>query len=491
MLKVQFPALFLAASLTGCAVVKTYDASDSDNLDGLVYFLPNIYAKLVYTRTKVPSENIKATKAALEKAEAELKAANSHHAVIKAATELAKKEFEAAIDGTTAQAELKKKYESLQASLVVASENKKKKTEARDKAKLNAEASAATKVGIKFKDAITVTLLPATPDTRKPLLAKLEHKWNRSDDLKITTTSSGLLQSANLSSEDKTGEILVTLAKLVVAGFKVSSVPLSPSTTDTGKQSDSTERDDKLCLVRGSKYIKGIEKEAFTHEKVFDPSDPVQVVSVNQWLCNVGAPFELKINESHEEDVALLFSTEEALKENYNQMIETIKNNRLKRDEEFLKNKDPEAGLLYRRPLVYTVDLYKKIFYNDKNEPVSNMSDAELYRAFPTHSNQVSLPNRGTIGLVNMEAGAFVKTEHSVVFKDGMLVENKQVKPSEMLGFVKIPLDILNELIKLPTEILQLKFDVSSKEAELMKKEIEILKTREELKEVLEANQTQ
>jgi len=95
----------------------------------------------------------------------------------------------------------------------------------------------------------------------------------------------------------------------------------------------------------------------------------------------------------------------------------------------------------------------------------------------------IYIPNNGPIGRVNLTAGPFVKTEHNVKFKDGMLTSVDATRPSEMLGAVKTLPDSLKAIAAVPAEMLQLKIDYSSKEAELAKKQTETIKALQEKKE--------
>jgi hypothetical protein len=77
-------------------------------------------------------------------------------------------------------------------------------------------------------------------------------------------------------------------------------------------------------------------------------------------------------------------------------------------------------------------------------------------------SKTVFLPNKAPLLLYNPQKAAFVTTIHQIGFSNGCLVDVSADKPSQGLALAKVPMQILQTLTSLPTNILQLKFDIKS-----------------------------
>jgi hypothetical protein len=138
-------------------------------------------------------------------------------------------------------------------------------------------------------------------------------------------------------------------------------------------------------------------------------------------------------------------------------------------------DKDPNSvdGILYRREIPY------HLVVESPKDSIC-VIDQVIY-----------IPNNGPISRVNLSAGPFVKAEHNLKFKDGMLTSVETKSPSEALGLVKTLPDSLKAIAAVPGEMLQLKIDYSSKEAELAKKQTETIKAElDQLKALQEKNES-
>ncbi len=62
-----------------------------------------------------------------------------------------------------------------------------------------------------------VQLLEFVPDTSARYLLQPESSAFRSDTFKMTTTTSGLLQTTNIEQKDETGSVLINLARSITA----------------------------------------------------------------------------------------------------------------------------------------------------------------------------------------------------------------------------------------------------------------------------------
>ncbi|MCP4038474.1 MAG: hypothetical protein GY733_16150, partial [bacterium] len=56
-----------------------------------------------------------------------------------------------------------------------------------------------------------------------------------------------------------------------------------------------------------------------------------------------------------------------------------------------------------------------------------------------------------------IERAPFVTSKFSVDFTNGLLTKMTSTKPSEILGFMSIPIDIARAIVSIPGELLQVK----------------------------------
>jgi hypothetical protein len=85
----------------------------------------------------------------------------------------------------------------------------------------------------------------------------------------------------------------------------------------------------------------------------------------------------------------------------------------------------------------------------------------------PFRSETVLMPNGAPILSLPVHRAAFVKNITNATFDQGILTEVHIEKPSELLGFVEIPLAIAKAISEIPGELLQFKIDYSTKEKQL------------------------
>lgn len=427
-------AVMLTAALGGCAVVTSKGLTnntkpDSDLTAGTSYFLPRVDMKLVVKQVQIDAPKLAALKA--KKTAADKAVADGTAAFGKAKKELDQVKavwMQAQQSGNPAAPELEKDFKKMETAFnkakaaleVVKAEQQKAEN---DLAIAQADAK-------KCQTSVSLTTMPAVPDPNFAYIAQLDHSEFRSDDLKIVTTAEGLLTSVDMSSEDKIGEIITNLAKVVIAVKKLGAVR-------SGFQPKYLDQDPAPppCPT-----IDG--------EIIFDPTSTAEVGQAQTLAGKADMTLTVHSTSAISTPTATKIPAD-------NKKIESVN--------------APKAhdGLVYRRAIPY------KFVIADKQQNTIK-------------SAQVTLPNGGPLAYVPMTAGPFVKTERNVTFSNGMLLSNKETRPSGVLAFTRIPLDILEALIALPTEILQLKFDISSKESALLQKELERIKAQEELRLELE-----
>lgn len=95
----------------------------------------------------------------------------------------------------------------------------------------------------------------------------------------------------------------------------------------------------------------------------------------------------------------------------------------------------------------------------------------------------IVLPDRSSIGSVDIKRAAFVRKVTNVRFASGMLQSVHIDKPSEALAAIEIPLAIADAILAVPGEILKLKIDTTTQNRQLHEARLNELKAREALVE--------
>jgi hypothetical protein len=429
--------------------------------DGVTYYLPMKFLKVVVTRKDVPTDIIKVTKQAAEDAKAEVANLKTK---AKAAKELADAASAAlkvvAPDGKKVAEEksalLTADYAVL-AGLVTNAENKAKRAE-------EAANSAASQPGaIRFEDDITVTELPSVPDTSRMFVARLNHWATHEDKLIIRTTKSGLLDTVSGEGRDKTPQILEDTGKTVISAFKAAAgLPAPTNTLKESMEAYSLEKSDPWRGIMGKQgtqikddkwacsKLNNITTTKFSHEFTFDPSDTESIDEVNKKLCQLATAYRIVIKQVP----APSSKDPKATSKGGNPTADT---------------EDLTDGLVYRSPVAYTIDLTK-------------VMDEQV---FPIKSSQVMLPNKGPISVISMETGAFIATNYDIGFEDGLLTKLDTKRPSEVHSIVQVPLNLLREIIALPTDLIQLKLDYSTKDTSLLESQKKNVEAQENLRKAL------
>lgn len=128
----------------------------------------------------------------------------------------------------------------------------------------------------------------------------------------------------------------------------------------------------------------------------------------------------------------------------------------------------PQNGIYYRPLLPYELTLT-----GDKN-----------YKFVKTVT--ILLPNKSPILSLDIRRAPFVQKVTHLTFASGVLTEVHITKPSEILGAMDIPLNIVKTITSLPTDLIQFKIDYSSKQEALLKQ----LQSQLEAERALKQSQT-
>jgi hypothetical protein len=437
----------LISSVTiGCAtlVTTTKESSEQPNSAGVTYYLPMKLVKVTLTRKAVPIDALKVAAADLEKAKVAAQEAANRKQTSKAAAEWADKSAQAAESakpGTPMAIKARENADLLVADLAAADKIMIEANKKQASTQLAYDNLVASGNVNKYEDEILITELPAIPDPNERYVANLSHWPTHADILKISTTEAGLLKTVSGTSTDKTGAILEDTAKAIIAGIKASvGLPGTPQPSNYSNAADP-------C-----KTVTSFLTQPFTNEYTFNPSNPSEKSNINCTLKKVGSHFQITANKvPAPPNVQKSQSTP-----NSNQCGQCF------------------TGLVYRRPVRWEISISKTETGSNGDVPIRTVT--------------ILLPNEGPAMVAPMDTSPFIATSYDIAFQDGMLTKWEVDRPSELYAAIQIPLNILKDVIALPTQLIQLKFDYSSKDAELLKAEKTRVEAAAALREAIESS---
>lgn len=165
---------------------------------------------------------------------------------------------------------------------------------------------------------------PLEPDSRYTFFLELNHSWLRDDDLKITTTSSGLLTKADVISTDRTGDIIVEIAK-AIAMFGVG-VPLPGGSGGIGSLNNNigVEAEGKVCYPYPLRYDEIVDFGDYTKNKRIELKDnngfaiPEKIYDVETKKWNIYIKPILSIGLKKEGSIFTANEIKTGLKKNVN-----------------------------------------------------------------------------------------------------------------------------------------------------------------------------
>jgi hypothetical protein len=70
-------------------------------------------------------------------------------------------------------------------------------------------------------------------------------------------------------------------------------------------------------------------------------------------------------------------------------------------------------------------------------------------------SQTVVMPNKNILGSIPIERAPFVKKEFVLSFTNGMLTSVQTKNPSEVLGFISIPINVAKAIVSIPSAMLK------------------------------------
>lgn len=319
-------------------------------------------------------------------------------------------------------------------------------------------------IGCDYQLKMDITPLALIPDTRHPLFLKIDHSHLRDDELKIKTTSTGLITTSDVITTDRTGDIIIEIAK-AVAMFGIgiplpSTLPVSPVNLMI-KVTDELKKP-KRCNYSVMRYeqIVDFEKEipveffgengSETLVTDFDYLIPTLKVKVKNSSCS-------ESNQGKQECKSVLLDTF------FDDTKWPKKDDSRDFNIEYQKRKN---GILYRRDEAHEVQL------------VANRDKILI-------SRQVMMPNISPISLAPFHSLPLVTTKNNAGFENGMLVSFDTNQPSSVLELVRLPAKVVEGMFSAVTKLIQLKIDYASKNTGLISEEVKHLEEIQKLKDAI------
>lgn len=111
-----------------------------------------------------------------------------------------------------------------------------------------------------------------------------------------------------------------------------------------------------------------------------------------------------------------------------------------------------QPGIYYRLPIPYRMRLAPAGVFRPAGSYGSTTGEWEYVEGGTERT--VLLPNEAVCMYAPVTRAQFVTSRTELVFEEGMLTSVSTEKPSELLGFVKIPLDAASAILAIPADLL-------------------------------------
>ncbi len=424
-------ALGVALACGGCASPVIQSKPALADATGLFYALPKGQVLLEASRQRVTEDKVaKAQQTAAAAAAAQAAAAKA----LGEAKALQKDaQAVAAAAGQSVKAELERQRDVADAVVRARTVQLEQASAAAAAAQQEAVRLAAAKGGMKHAASLK-TLAPA-PDPTERYIAQLSgHAW-RDDNIKLVTEN-GLLSGSTSEATGQAGAVLVNLFSAIAAGAPgaVPSVGL-------------------MSLPKLLATPPAQECKEFVFSRVFDPTDAAEVDAAAAALAQAsGMSWQLTVTPAPQRPAGA--SSTEAPKP---------------------RSAD---GLVYRAPVPVSVHVEAR---SAGGCTVDEPTAATLHTAVPDSRMRLVMP---------FDAGAFTKTKHAMVFKNGMPVEMSIDQPSQAAAVARLPVEILKAMVEVPASILKLRVDHDNQGAALIEAQskqvqaqIDLLKAQQALQD--------
>ena len=261
-------------------------------------------------------------------------------------------------------------------------------------------------------------------------LLSLNYKPNvlMADDIKYAVNAKGLLETVNITTEDRTTAIISKLAEAPATVLGITNKTLNGANT----------------IVRFKEYSSDFVV------KVSSLSNTPFVVNWNLIIVNeLGQDDYLNVSA----DFKITLSNATTSPPSLSQLVNGNTGS----------NKTETEGI-FTRPLK---NIQLKI------EPVS----AGLNNTLPIN---IMVADCSKLIVIPVNRTAFVKRVNKIGIQDGIILSNEINKPSSVEGFLSIPIDIAKAVVSIPAQLIQFKFDNTKRLDELEKAKLNYEKSIQE-----------
>lgn len=242
------------------------------------------------------------------------------------------------------------------------------------------------------------------PDRNYLMRLAVNNSSTSHDNVKVELTTDGLLTLVDTTFDDQSALIVAKLADLarLAAGVPVGGIPKSEGGTE-GDESQSTR-------LAGRVFV--------------DPTDPATCTDLDELGITLtatplvaGACCDLSPNP----------------------LCEPVRG---------------QSGVCYRPVVPYRVKLKPGGILSVDPTNQNREGGEELLLGA---EELFMLPNRSPVVCLPIERVPFVKSKFTVTFDRGLLTSMTSDKPSEVIGFLEIPINVAKAIVSIPAELLQFK----------------------------------
>lgn len=268
------------------------------------------------------------------------------------------------------------------------------------------------------------------PDTSQLLIAQYQSSDFANDELRITTNTLGLLESASVTTEDRITNVISALTQ-------------APATIMTGKaalaaRTLSEEFSAESHILQTVQYTETfvIRPEELTGN-VPDPAKPGKLKDVEfmrKWIINTDGLEGDKNNV----DASIQFRLPARAGVDWSRITGDLEG-------------------LTTRPL-------ERVSMNIHTKPAGEQD----FSSDPTLTYDILIPDVSRVLTVPLKRERFVKNQNTPKFSNGLLIENYILKPSQVEAALSIPINVLKAIVSIPGQLLSFKIAHLTQESSLL-----------------------
>lgn len=333
-----------------------------------------------------------------------------------------------------------------------------------------------------FEDRLSEAPARYVADPEERYYAVFDHRSWRNDQLKLSTTTSGLLMSGAGDVTDRSGEVAQGVVRLL-------SLPTAVLTADSG------------VLTRGGLTTGASTPLALSPLQKVQPSKERSVPPDFDKLCAGTKPFflEVEIDPANTGDLDRLKSALHA-----NGAFAEFRTTPLGAETQLSigspamtcaawpsamtpnadrAQSDCAGGLFHRRSRPAVMRWYREaprtlhaLACRQTLGCVQGtyLDGFEAEQGGLLQSMALELPNGNDVEFIAFATGALTRSTNTVVFDNGMLTTIDSNRPSELVAALALPVDIARVPLSLVADLLTIRLQTTTKESELLAAEIEL-----------------